>query len=77
MRHSALLLLPAVLAATRSLAFGIQSSRKSGARQTIPAETEYEILLVVIFCLTGLLVSLYLMTRFPELGAAISQLNQF
>jgi hypothetical protein len=77
MRHPLLLLLPVVLAATRSLAFGIQPPSKARARPTIPAEAEYQVLLIVIFCLSGLLVSLYLMIRFPDLGAVIAEANQF
>jgi hypothetical protein len=72
-----LLLLPVVLAATRSLASGIRPPSRAGARPTIPAEAEYQVLLIVIFCLTGLLVSLYLMIRFPDLGAAIAEIDQF
>jgi len=76
MRDVLLLLFPVVLAATRSLSFGIQSPSR-GMRPTITAETEFEFLLIAICCLTGLLVSLYLMTRFPELGAIITEYNQF
>jgi hypothetical protein len=77
MRHPLLLLLPVVLAATRSLAFGIQSPRKAGARPTILADAECQVLIIAIFCLTGLLVSLYLMIRFPDLGAIIAETDQF
>jgi hypothetical protein len=77
MPHPVLLLVPAVLAATRSLAFGIQSRGESGARSAISTETEYEMLVVVIFCLTGLLVSLCVMTEFPNLGAIVAEMNQF
>jgi hypothetical protein len=76
MRHPLFLLLPVVLAATRSLAFGIQSPRKRGTQPKIPVETEYEALLIVIFCLTALLISLSLMIRFPELGAVVAEYNQ-
>jgi hypothetical protein len=68
MRYPLLILVPAVIAATRSLASGIS---------TISAETESEILPIIIFCLTGLLVSLYAMTNFPDLGLAIAEMNQF
>ena len=77
MRHPLFLLLPFVLAATRSLASGIQSRGKPGARPTILAEREYEVLLIVIFCLSGLLVALNLIFRFPNLGAVIAEYNQF
>lgn len=71
------LFLPFVLAATRSLAFGIQSPGKSGMRPTISAESEYEVLSVAILSLTGLLASLYVMARFPELGKIIAEANKF
>jgi hypothetical protein len=77
MRDPLLVLLPAVIAATRSLASGIQSPKRRGLRSAISAETECQFLLVMIFCLTGLLVSLYAVTRFPDLGLAIAEMNQF
>lgn len=77
MRHSLFLLLPIVLAATRSLAFGISSPSERGLRPTISAETEYQVLLIVTLCLTGLVVSLYVMTQFPDFGATFSEMNQF
>ena len=77
MPHPLLLVLPAVLAATRSLAVGIQSPGKSEAQPAISADTEYEILFVVIFCLTGLLGSVYAITEFPDFGATIAEMNQF
>jgi hypothetical protein len=77
MYHPLFLLLPFVLAATRSLAFGVQPAGKSDPQSTISAETEYEILYFVIFSLTGLLASLYVMTRFPELGAIIAETDKF
>lgn len=76
MLHPLLLLLPVVLAA-RSLAFALQSPSKSVARPAIAAEAEHEILLIVALCLTGLLVFLYVMARFPDLGAQITEMNQF
>jgi len=72
-----LLVLPVVFAATRSLAAGIESSSKSGARQAVSAETEFELLFVIIFCLSGLLVFLSVMARFPGLGVLIAEMNQF
>jgi hypothetical protein len=78
MRHSLFLLLPVVLAgATRSLALGIQLPGKWGVHPTIPTEAEYEALIIAIFCLTGLLLYLGLMIRFPDLGAVIAEYNQF
>jgi len=77
MPYLVLLLVPPVLAATRSLAFGIQARGEHVARSAISAETEYEMLVVVVFCLTGLLVSLCVMTGFPNLGAIVAEMNQF
>jgi len=77
MSHPLFLLLPFVLAATRSLADGIRLSSESGRRPTIPVETEHECLMIVIFCLTGLLIGLTLMFRFPDFGAVIADCNQF
>lgn len=76
MRHPLLLLFPFALAATRFL-FGIRSPSQPRARLTIAADAECQVLLTVIFCLTGLLFSLFLMTQFPDLGATIAELNQF
>ena len=77
MRHLLLLLFPIVLAATRSFSFSIQSPSERGARPTITVETEFEFLLITLCCLTGLLVALYLMITFPDLGAIIAAYNQF
>ena len=77
MRYSLFLVLPVILAGARSLAFGLQTSSQSGVQHTIPVEDESEFLLGAIFCLLGLLLSTYLMTRFPELGSQIAELNQF
>jgi hypothetical protein len=77
MRHSLFHLLQVVFAATRPLEFGIQSPSKRGVRPTIPPETEYQALLIVISCLTGLLVARSLMIQFPYLGALIAEFNQF
>lgn len=76
MREPLLLLLPFVLAATRSLALGIQSLSRAGARPLIPAETEHHALRIIIFCLIGLLVASYVMTHFPHLGAVMTEYNQ-
>lgn len=75
MRYPLLLLLPFVLVATRSIAFG--SPGKAPARRTTSADAEYQVLLIIIFCLTGLLVSLCLMIRFPEIGAIAAETDQF
>jgi len=77
MHHPFFLIFPVVVAAMRSLAFGLQLPSQDGTPSTMSAETEYEALVIVIFCLTGLVVSLYVMARFPELGATITELNQF
>jgi hypothetical protein len=77
MRHPLLVLLSSVLGTMRSLAFSIQPPSKPGTRRTIPAETEYQVLLITIFCLTGLLVFLCLMCWFPDLGAIVAEMNQF
>jgi hypothetical protein len=76
MRDPFFLLFPFVLAAARSLAFGIQSPRTSEEWRTISAETEYRFLLVAIFSLIGLLITLGVMIRFPDLGAVIAEYNQ-
>jgi hypothetical protein len=77
MRDPLFLLVPIVLAATRSLAFGIRQTSKERARLTISAETEYQALLIAIFCLAGLLLTLSSMIWFPGLGAEIAEYNQF
>lgn len=77
MHNPLLLLVPVILAATRSLAFAIQPLVKPAVRSTIPAEMEHQFLLLVVFSLSGLLVSLFLMIRFPEFGEAIAELGQF
>jgi hypothetical protein len=70
-------ILPFILAATRSLTLGIQSSSRLRSRPITPAETENEFLTVVTFCLIGLLAALNLMVRFPDLGTVIAEYNQF
>ena len=76
MRYSLFFLLPFALAAARSLAGTIQLPGKSEGRPTISADAECRALLIVIFCLSGLLVILTLMLRFPDLGAVIEEYNQ-
>lgn len=76
MRYPLLIFFPLVLAAARSLAFGIQTPGPSEERTTISAETEYRFLLIAIFCLTGLLLTLGAMVFFPDLGAVIAEYNQ-
>jgi hypothetical protein len=73
MLHPLFLLLPFVLAAMRSFAVGIQLRGKP----TVSAETEYEFLLVAIFCLTSLVFALHLILRFPDVGAVIAEYYQF
>lgn len=77
MRHAFFLIFPVVAAAMRSLALRPQLPSKDGTPATMSAETEYAALVIVIFCLSALVVSLYVMNRFPELGATITELNQF
>ena len=76
MHYPLILLVPVILAA-RSLAVALRSPETLGARSTIPAEIEFQILLTVVFSLSGLLITLCLMIRFPEVGDAITELNQF
>lgn len=76
MSHPLFMLLPFVVAALRFLAVGIQLPN-AGRQPTIPVETEYGILMLAIFCLTGLLMGLTLMFRFPDFGAVIADYNQF
>jgi len=76
MRDPLLLLLPFVLAAARSLTFGIRLPYEPEGLPAISAGSECKVLLIVIFCLTGLLATLYLMARFPDLGAMIAEYNQ-
>jgi hypothetical protein len=71
------LLLPFLIVTTRSLGFGIRPRGKPGVQPVISAETEYEILCVAIYSLTGLLAFLYVMVRFPGLGAIIAEANTF
>jgi hypothetical protein len=41
------------------------------------AATPADVMTIVCLCLIGLLLSLYLILRFPEFGAVIEQYNQF
>jgi len=77
MSNPLVLILPFVLAATRSLTLGIQSPSRLESRPTIPAELEYKFLTIITFCLLGLLVALSLMVRFPDFGTVIAEYNQF
>jgi hypothetical protein len=77
MSNPVLLILPFILAATRSLTLGIQSPRKLGDHPTTSAEREFELLTIVAFCLLGLLVTLEFMIRLPDLGMIIAEYNQF
>jgi hypothetical protein len=47
------------------------------AATMVPADKEYEFLILIAFCLVGLSVSLYLMVYFPDLGVVIAECNQF
>ena len=76
MHYPLILLVPVILAA-RSLAVAIRSPETLGLRPTIPAEMEFQILLTVVFSLSGLLITLCLMITFPEVGDAIAALDQF
>jgi len=75
--HYPLVLIIAFFFATRSLTLGIESSGRSESRPMISAEKECELLTIMTFCLLGLLVSLSLMIRFPDLGAVIAEYNKF
>jgi hypothetical protein len=46
-------------------------------RPMMPAETESQGLLIIIFCLIGLLMTLSFMIMFPNFGAVIAEYNQF
>jgi hypothetical protein len=65
------------VAATRSLMLGLQSPSRLGNRPIIPAEIEHKLLTIATFCLFGLLVTLNLVIRFPDLGTVIAEYNQF
>jgi hypothetical protein len=77
MSNTLVLIVPIILAATRSLTFGIRPPSRLKSHPIVPAEKEYEFLTVVAFCLFGLLVALNLMVCFPDLGAVVSEYNQF
>jgi hypothetical protein len=76
MRDPLVLLFPFFLAAARCLAFSIRSPGTSEEWRTISAETEFRFLLIAIFSLTGLLITMGLMIRFPDLGEVIAEYNQ-
>jgi esterase/lipase superfamily enzyme len=77
MHHLPIFIFPFVLAATRSLALGVQSPSRAERRAAIPADMEYQFLTIVTFCLLGLLVALNLIVRFPDFGTVIAEYNQF
>ena len=77
MHHLLFLLFPIVLAATRSLTVAIGPAAKPRRQPLLSAEAEYEMLLIVVFCLTGLLGMLMTILQFPEFGAVIAAHNQF
>lgn len=82
----ALILVPAVLAAL-SLTSAFQSPTNPANRRTQETEiawsrftaaiTNLDLQVVVAFCLIGLLLTLNLIFRFPNMGAVIAQYNQF
>lgn len=75
MHHSIYFLIPFALAATRDLAIGVAPPQ--GQRPVISPETEYRILTPVAAALTMLLIGSSLMITHPELGALITNYNQF
>lgn len=77
MGHPLVLILPFVLAATRSLALGVQPRTGSANSRGLSAETEFEFLAVAAFSLVGLWLTISFMIRFPDLGMVIQQYNQF
>ena len=72
MRYALFLL---VLAAVCSLEYAFSST--SGGDHKIPVQRESEFLGMAIFYLFASLIPTYMMTRFPELGAQIVELDQF
>jgi hypothetical protein len=67
----------AVAFAARSLVLGIHFSRRDESRTIISAEKEYELLMIMAFCLLGLFVTFSLMVCFPNLGGLVAEYNQF
>jgi hypothetical protein len=65
----------------------LQALRKAKSRYVHPANESWQRLyamvtnpdlqMIVAFCLIGLLLTLSIMLRFPDLGAIIEQYNQF
>jgi hypothetical protein len=52
-------------------------AKKSALWSWLVAARDSEITAVAIFCAIGLLVTLNLILRFPDLGAIIAQYNQY
>jgi len=52
-------------------------AKKSGPSSWLSAAKDSELAAVAMFCAIGLLVTLNLILRFPDLGAIIAQYNQF
>jgi hypothetical protein len=84
--RSTLILFPAalaVLSATRLLQFLVnpanRQAEKTGTEwsRLVTAIANPELHAVIAFCLIGLLLTLNLILRFPDLGAIIEQYNQF
>jgi hypothetical protein len=62
----------------------MSSLRDLRARKTTPAwswlvaaSRDANLIVIVLFCAIGLLVTVNLMLRFPDLGTLIAQYNQF
>ena len=72
MRYALFLL---VLAAVCALEYAFSSM--SGGNHKIPLQREGAFLGMAIFYLLASLIPTYLMTRFPELGVQIAELDQF
>ena len=75
MHHPLYLLIPFALAAARRVAIEIAPPHLP--LPAIPAETEYRVLVGVVFALTLLLIASIVMNSHPELGAMITAYNQF
>jgi len=77
MHHPLFFLFPFVLVAVRSLTVAIGPTANSGRQLLLTAEAEYELLLIVLFCLSGLLGTVIIILQFPDLGAVIAEYNHF
>jgi len=52
-------------------------AKKSALRSWLVAANDSHLTAVAMFCAIGLLVTLNLILRFPDLGAIIAQYNQY